>query len=362
MSTYTLYGAPISMYTGKARAYLRYKNIPFNEVLSTYRVYKKVILPNTGVRFIPVLKTPSNEYIQDTANIIDFLEKAYPKNSVFPSAPKQLLVAKLFEWFGDEWVLLPAMHYRWNVGDDDYIYQQFGQTVFPNLPRFLQKFIGKKVGIKFRGFVPKIGITPSIVPALEDWFEKELLPQLDCHFAEHNYLLGNKASIGDFGLIGPLSAHLYTDPTPKAIMDSIAPNVVRWITRMNETPEAVGEWIADDKIPETLTPILHTLCQDFLTHMLKTPEAVAYWKGENRDIAIPRAISETSFTLGNATGKRLVTPFSQWKLQRVLSSLSEIDADRTAQSTFLKSINGEGLLDVKIDAPVKREHNVLVWI
>ena len=39
---YTLYGAEFSLYSGKARAYLRYKKLAFDEVLSTVTVYKKI--------------------------------------------------------------------------------------------------------------------------------------------------------------------------------------------------------------------------------------------------------------------------------------------------------------------------------
>ncbi len=52
---YTLYGAPMSLYTGKARAYLIFKKLPYNEVFSSLKVYKSIIVPNTGVRFVPVL-------------------------------------------------------------------------------------------------------------------------------------------------------------------------------------------------------------------------------------------------------------------------------------------------------------------
>ena len=55
---YTLYGTEFSLYTGKARAYLRYKGIPFREVLSTLSVYRRTIVPGTGVSMIPVVETP----------------------------------------------------------------------------------------------------------------------------------------------------------------------------------------------------------------------------------------------------------------------------------------------------------------
>ena len=66
---YKLYGAPFSLYTGKARAYLINKRLPYEEVFSSLKVYKKIIIPHTGVRFIPVVKTPQDEYIQDLSLI-----------------------------------------------------------------------------------------------------------------------------------------------------------------------------------------------------------------------------------------------------------------------------------------------------
>ena len=46
--TTTLYGAEVSYFTGKVRAYLRWAAIPFEEVLSTADVYRQVIVPAVG--------------------------------------------------------------------------------------------------------------------------------------------------------------------------------------------------------------------------------------------------------------------------------------------------------------------------
>ena len=146
MTKYTLYGTQFSLYSGKARAYLRYKNIPYDEVLSTIGIYKKVIIPKTGVRFIPVVKTPDNEYLQDTTHIIDELEKSHTNKSVYPTKPKQRLVSLLLELFGDEWLLIPAMHYRWNYDNSRFIYREFGKVVSPKLPGIIREFFGKKIG------------------------------------------------------------------------------------------------------------------------------------------------------------------------------------------------------------------------
>ena len=53
--------------------------------------------------------------------------------------------------------------------------------------------------------------------------------------------LGDAPSRADYGLMGPLYAHLGRDPYPVRIMQQKAPLVFRWVERMNapetETPE-----------------------------------------------------------------------------------------------------------------------------
>jgi len=133
---FTHYGADFSMYSGKTRSYLRYKGIPFEEQLATAKVYRKILIPNTGVAMIPVLETPEGEFIQDTTAIIDSLEKRFGR-SVYPATPKQRLVALLLmELYADEWLLIPAMHFRWSFPriNRKFIYGEFGKVVSPMLP------------------------------------------------------------------------------------------------------------------------------------------------------------------------------------------------------------------------------------
>ena len=62
---YTMYGGDISWYSGKARAYLRFKDVPFQELPADREAYKKVILPRVGWPVIPVVITPEDEVLQD---------------------------------------------------------------------------------------------------------------------------------------------------------------------------------------------------------------------------------------------------------------------------------------------------------
>ena len=361
-SQYTLYGAPMSLYTGKVRAYLIFKNQPYTEVFSSLKVYKSVIVPKTGVRFVPVVKTPEGEYLQDTAQIIDILEQRHPQRSVIPTSPKQKLVSYLFETWADEWLVIPAMHYRWNKDNFPFIYQEFGKVIAPNMPGFIRAFIGKKIGAKFKGFVPLLGITDKSIPAIEDWYENYVLPMLDKHFAEHDYLLGSKPCLGDFGLMGPLYAHLYRDPTPGALMKKIAPNVAKWVERMNQPQDVEGAFLVDDMIPDTLLELLTRMFKEQWPVLINTVKSLETWVDKNPQIVdIPRSIGEHDFTIGDVTEKRAIGTFQQWKVQRILDCYHQFDGEqKISVDTFLTTVGGLDSMQLDIKKRLSRVNNKLV--
>merc|ERR1719230_121766 len=85
---YTLIAAPHSYFSGKLRAYLRFKCIPFKELPASAEVMESVVKAKTGVRYIPVVITPSGVALQDTTVIIDYFESfVEPKHSIYPSTP-----------------------------------------------------------------------------------------------------------------------------------------------------------------------------------------------------------------------------------------------------------------------------------
>ncbi|WP_289027866.1 glutathione S-transferase [uncultured Paraglaciecola sp.] len=360
---YTLYGAPMSLYTGKARAYLNYKQIPYQEVFSSLKVYKNVIVPNTGVRFVPVLKTPSDEYLQDTAYIVDTLEKAHPGRSVIPATARQKLVSYLFETWGDEWLVIPAMHYRWNKDNFPFIYEEFGKVVLPNMPGFIRTYVGRKIGAKFKGFVPMLGITDKTIPAIEDWYENHVLKLLNEHFAEHEYLLGSKPCIGDFALMGPLYAHLFRDPAPGKIMKAIAPNVAKWVLRMNQKDVPEGAYLSNDEIPTSLIPLLERMFKEQWPVLQNTVEQLEKWGLANpQSTSIPRTIGEHSFTIGNTTDKRSIATFHQWKVQRVLKCYYQFNgAEKPSVDEFLKNMGGLECMQLHIKNWVIRKNNQLTF-
>jgi glutathione S-transferase len=361
MNNYKLYGAPLSLYTGKARSYLRFKKIPFEEVFSSRKVYQNIIVPKTGVRFIPVLETPSGEFVQDTSAMIDKLEETFSERSVIPSTPKQKLVSAMFEMWGDEWLLIPAMHYRWNHDNFPFIYEEFGKIAFPSMPAFIRRFAGKKIGAQFKGFVPMLGITDNSIPAIEKWYEQTVLPGLDKHFAIHDYLLGSRPCVGDFGLMGPLYAHLYRDPAPGKLMKKIAPNVAKYVERMNKTNVELGEWLDDDDIPDTLADLLVNQFKECWPPLLESANMTQQWIKENQgENKLPRKVGEHQFTIGDMTEQIVARSFSQWKLQRVLDIYGQFAGDEKIKvDDFLSKFKALEFLQTDIEHRVRRVNNVL---
>lgn len=355
IAAYKLYGAPISLYTGKARAFLRFRNVPFVEEFGPPEIFERV-----GQRIIPVLHTPDDVLVQDTTDIIDYVEAHLDGASVYPEGPVQRLVALLFEVYGDEWLLMAAMHYRWRY-NLDFILQEFGKVLAPDGSPQEQRALGEKISAPFRGSLPALGITDATAPGVESDYET-LLAHLDEHFSTHDYLLGSRPSIGDYGLMGPLYAHNYRDPWSGDQMRRIAPNVARWVGWMNTPAPNAGHFLAEDALPETLLPILETMFAECMPALLASIEANAAWiEAHPAEPALPRMVGEHDFTIGGRRGQRKIRAYSQWMLQRPLDFYRSLEgSDREGVDALLARVGGVEAMQTPIRRRVVRRDNRLV--
>lgn len=94
---------------------------------------------------------------------------------------------------------------------------QFGALNAPQATPEEQLLIGARRAAPFAAAAELLGATPSMQAAVEASYE-QLLKELDAHLAQHPALLGAAATLGDFGLIGPLYAHLWRDPASGELM------------------------------------------------------------------------------------------------------------------------------------------------
>ncbi|MEE4301522.1 MAG: glutathione S-transferase family protein [Pseudomonadales bacterium] len=395
---YRLYGGEISYYTGKARAYLRFKGIPFDEVHATRDIYREIILPRVGWPVIPVVVTPEDETLQDTTDIIDTLEVRFPGRSVYPAGPRQRLAALLLEVYGDEWLKIPAMHYRWNH-NTDWIIEQFGLLSKPDASPEEAREIGAKTCRPFRGSLPPLGVNETTMPAIEASYEA-LLGELDAHFAQHSYLFGDRPSIGDFGLIGPLYAHQFRDPASGELMHRLAPHVVAWVERMMEGKmrgaerrhgdrrgtedrraeerdqedrregerrgSEGGDFLPDDAIPETLMPVLRRMVDEQFPVLDATLRAFDAWADEHPEEPVPRGLGMHAFTLGRGTpqevtSERACFTFDLWMFQRPRDFFAGLTgAHRDACEALMREIGGLEPLTRPVKHRLARENFRLV--
>jgi len=362
---YTLYGMELSLYTGKVRSYLRYKQIPFIETLATREIYKSIILPNIGRAIVPVVATPDGQYVQDSSDIIDFLEQRYPIRPVYPSTPKQCLAALLLEQLADEWLIIPAMHYRWNFPDYNqaYLEKEFGSSSKPELDETEQRAQGRHTGTLFRGSVPLLGATPDMFPAIESWYE-ELLDQLNSHFSRHRFLLGDAPTLADFGFMGPFYAHLGRDPYPMLLMQSRAPHVYQWVSRMRLLDElSFGPLLPGDDISPEIEAILSRMFKEQFPVLQDLVTKLDTWGTENPDTPIPRAIGMHGFRIGDSEGERMLSPFNQWMVQRPLDYYCQLSGSaRSDTDVWLAGIGGDQAMDMVIKRPLIRVKNNLEFV
>ena len=109
-----LYAAPHSLYSAKARCYLRKQGIAYREVMPTDARFEQYIVPRIGRGIIPVLETVEGQIIQDTVDIIDHFEAAGVRYPAYPAGPRQRVLALMIEYYASLPLLRPAMHYRWS--------------------------------------------------------------------------------------------------------------------------------------------------------------------------------------------------------------------------------------------------------
>jgi glutathione S-transferase len=376
-----LFGAPVGLYTGKVRCFLRKQGIAYVEKLPTDRTFRKVVLPAIGRFMNPVILTADGVVVQDTADILDFLASTGRAKTEFRArSPKQKLVALALDLFGGEGLVRPAMHYRWNflAENESFLRHEFGLAYraigmdAATQGQQLDAFLGY-----LQGHLPNLGITPETVPAIEEAY-RDLLGALDAHFRVHPYALGGRPTLADYGLIAPLWAHLGRDPYPSMQMKREAPSVFRWTERMNacdddmpEFPGYAADLLPNDEVPETVMPVLALMARDFLPELRASVAATDAWLAEHPDLAAgtpctaspsDRGFARASFALRGATVTATMPVYTLCMLQRVTDAFAALDADAKGEVERLFDRAGlASLLTLSAARRVERRSHLEVW-
>jgi glutathione S-transferase len=381
---YILWGTPHSLYTGKARSCLIKKGLPFVERCPSHSDYKVRVRPAVGLVTFPVLETLDGQFIQDSTDIVaylDSLENLASGRSFTPSTPVQLAVARLIDGFGLEGMLQVAMHYRWSYRDEQELFLQteFGRGLYAGEDREARRAAGRRVMDFFSSGLPALGINPQTIPAIENAYE-ELLEALDIHFQSYPYMMGWRVSIADLGLIAPMYAHLGRDPYPTALMKKRAPNVARWVERMQlpNTPEGeyapyVADWLPDDEIPVTLEPVLTLLFKDWGPQLSADIASYQHWLDVHPGIEAGQLINfndgrlvhptlgMVSYAWRGVQVQRASAVHGLWLFQMAQAAARAMSADAGQNLTaLLKRTGGQDVMALGLPRPIERRNNVLV--
>jgi len=275
---YRVFGAEMSPYSVKVRAYFRYKGIPHQWILrnaesqADYGQYAKLPI-------IPLVVTLQGVGIQDSTPIIDKMEMLFPQPSINPDDGVASFISELIEEFGDEWGNKWMFHYRW-TRDVDQISSagRIARMRAPQSGEDAHAAMLHQVRARMAERLWFVGSNDVTAPQIETGFT-EMLALLDSHLEQRPYLFGGRPAYGDFGLWGQLY-EMWTDPTAGALIEGCAPHVLDWVHRML-WPRAEGPFESWDALEPTLMPILaRQVGRQFLTWTAANEKALADGKDE----------------------------------------------------------------------------------
>ncbi len=375
-----LYGAPMSLFTGKVRAYLLKQHIPFDERMPGSSRCKDIIFPAIRRRVVPVMELPDGDIIQDSVDIIDAFEQSSMRRfSVYPQTPIQRLSALILDLFGSEGLFKVAMHFRWNFPEHNeaFLQREFGDHIVPGADQGTVISIAEAGMAPMRKYLPMMGVEPDTRSVIEAQYEA-VLSLLDQHFSEHPYLLGGLPTVADYGLFAPLYAHCGRDPYPAAMMKSKAQRVYRWLERMQSPNRDMPEFgdydeslFSGDAAPETLCQLLRLVAQDFLPEMEQTViEVNRYLAAKGDDVtgecatAKPhiKSLAQMKYPFRGQTLTGMVVPYRLYMLQRITDGFQDLSQDEQQRvAAFFEPLGLGPILRLKADRRVERKDHIEVW-
>ena len=376
--TYTLWGSAHSLYSGKARSYLIKKGLPFRERYPSDPEFASRILPAVGHFVVPVLETDNGEIIQDSGDIIDFLEQRHAEPLLEPQSPVQQWVSLIFDAFGSEYLLPLAMHYRWSYRSEQetFLRAEFGRAMVAGTDRSARRDAAARTMEFFAGFLPNLGVVPEVVTAMEDSY-LALIDALDNHFQHHPYLLGGRPCRGDFGMMAPLFAHLGRDPVPAMLMKTKAPNLFRWTERMNSVPISDGEYPGygedywgQDTVPETLIAVLKIAFADWTPGLKADADCFNAWAAhKNAGDVVSKSgepqihpnVGKVEYPWRGVTMKRGSAPHMLWMFARA-QDLAASSAGEAGEilNALIEHVGGQEAMAISLTKRIMRDKNMLV--
>jgi glutathione S-transferase len=284
---YTLIGQELSMFTRKLEAQLRYQGIPYQW---QYKGQENgaAVESRAGTRFIPVLETPDGWFISDTISLGPLLHDRFHEIPVIPESSAQRGACFVLEDFFNHWFPRHALHSRWCYPENVVVAGQ-GFAMNTLLGKSIDEIPDESERAKIAGFgqmmLTSFGFAACEVqgagPDKKLHIQNDLVQIMSLlrgHFEHHEFLLGGRACLADFALVGPLKAHFLQDPEPRSWLGDNLVALEHYVDRVWRGAQADTNWLADDKIPVTVLPLFEHALNTYQRFARSSLEAAG--KGE----------------------------------------------------------------------------------
>ncbi len=279
-----IYGNEMSPYSIKLRAFLRYKNIPFE--WRNRATHEDEFKAHAKLPIIPLLLLPDGTALQDSTPIMDHLETHYPNPPQHPADPELRFLSILLEEFGDEWLNKIMFHFRWYAAvDQQNAAHILARSFAPEAPSDMIDQSAEMVRAHMSGRGHFVGSSAETAPLIETYFH-DIMGLLETHLAARPYLFGGTPMAGDFGIAAQIY-EMVLDTTAGGHLRARYPQCLSYALRMHDPlPRGAFESWAD--LAPTLEPLLQNIGAYFLP-----------WSRANRD-ALAAGDDQFSVTLGDA--------------------------------------------------------------
>lgn len=352
-NVHLLLGALCSRYSARVRSYLLKKRIEYVERVPTAWTFQVTIKRRFGDPAIPVLVTPEGEWIADSTLMLDHLETRYPQDPILPADPVHALFTTLADIWASEFWQPVDLYTRWSRPDHyPWWREELGEGLMAGFPKSVKNAFADKVARTIQAHLPRLGATPETWPLIRSWAERHM-DALDAHLAAQPYLLGERATPFDFGLIVPCFGHIARDRHSRDELMMPRPHLHEWVWRMNRpylTPEAPPLPPPGSPLPATLQPVIRSLFDEMLPSIEATlAQLRRITPTVSPGARVPRFLGTISFPFGSGTLRREGQAFTLWLTQRALDLVARMPAaDAQRARAWLADNGGARLLELDI--------------
>lgn len=343
MRAYTLITAPDTPACHKARAYLRWRNVPFAEKAATALVLRSEVRPRLRRVDAPLLIAPDQRAWSDTRMMFDALDGVLPGVPLRPEDVATEIETLILEAWLDQLVAPAAAFWLWSK-DSRTASKHLTGTAWPDRPATERERLGRMVRQQILARFDRLGYRPDGLPAAENRI-RTALAAAERVLEHSHFLFGTAPTAADCTLHAVLLT-LRATPSHETFLTG-RPALNAWMQLMSGPIDPLrGRTHASGRIPQALTALVQLAAQEFIPIAIRAGTVTAEWADSHPGHPVlPPSFPDPSDPDPDHPNPRALRPADAWLLQRICSRIRSVEdfPSSTARSTLDKL----GLADLR---------------